>query len=143
MFRGLRASGLTELSHAALALFSLTKRTVILFCVDTGHSSVPMNLCPTLESCLGIPEKQRDNSVTPSPKVVQPQVLVGPGAPESWPQSYLCLNKCPDMCASPVSQFPNLSITFHQPNRVKVLSWSLKVKLPSNSQGMKHGTPET
>lgn len=68
-----------------LALFSGTQRTALFLSVDTGHSSLPVSLCPILEPSLGIQEKQRDDSRTPNPKAVKLQVLGRSGTPQSWP----------------------------------------------------------
>lgn len=91
-----------------LALFSGTRGRAVLLCVHTGHSSLLVSLCPILEPSLGIREKQRNDSRTPTPKAVKPQVLVGLGPLD------------PGNVYFPLSVSVSQSITLHQASEGKI-----------------------
>lgn len=113
----MRASGLTELSHAALALFSWTQRTALFLCVDTGHSSLPMKLCPILEPSRGIQGKWKGNSIVLIPKQLRCRFWWGPRSPSPGLRTTsVGANVLICLLLLSVSQFPNLPITFHQPS---------------------------
>ena len=76
--------------------------------MHTGHSSLLVSLYPILEPSLGIREKQRNDSRTPTPKAVKPQVLVGLGPLD------------PGNVYFPLSVSVSQSITLHQASEGKI-----------------------
>lgn len=98
-------------------MFSWTQGTALFLCVDTGHSSLPMKLCPILEPSRGIQGKRKGNSIVLLPKQLSCRFWWGlrslsPGLRTTsvGANVLICL------LLFSVSQFPNVPITFHQPS---------------------------
>lgn len=133
-----------------VSLWSLSRAALRFLLMDTKSSSLPLcghrsllsshELLSATELSLGIQEKQRDNSKTPNLKAVKLQVLGGVWRPESCPQNYLCSLK---YALLSLSQFPNLSIIFHQLSGGRSSVMAFEGSIHSTPQEMECGIPRS